>query len=237
MPGTIREAWAEAWRDRGFRLQAALTVPALALALAALARFVRWVEGRQGATLPDPLLALLPPRDVTWLTFSLIYAGLLAGVALLLRRPRDLLAAVQAYAVMVAFRIAVMWATPLDPPPGMLALRDPFVEGLGTGQLLTRDLFFSGHTATLFLLFLAVPGRLAKGLFLACAALVGACLLFQHVHYAVDVMAAPFFAYASWRIARRAGPGGDGAAPDPPGLSCAGGARREDGAAGGGPSR
>ncbi len=200
MTESIREAWTEAWRDRGFRQQAALTAPALGLALAALARFVRWVEGRPGATLPDPLLALLPPRDVTWLIFSLVYAGLIAGVALLSRRPRDLLAAVQAYAVMVAFRIAAMWMTPLDPPPGMIELRDPFVEGLGTGQLLTRDLFFSGHTATLFLLFLAVPGRLAKGVFLACAALVGACLLWQHVHYAVDVLAAPVFAWASWRV-------------------------------------
>ncbi len=203
MPGTIREAWAEAWRDRGFRLQAALTAPALAAALMALARFVRWVEARPGATLPDPLLRLLEPRDVTWLTFSLIYAGILGGVTLLARRPRDLLAAVQAYAVLVALRIAVMWATPLDPPPGMIALQDPFVEGLGTGQLLTRDLFFSGHTSTMFLLFLAVPGRLAKGFFLACTVLVGICVLWQHVHYAVDVMAAPPFAWAAWRVVAR----------------------------------
>jgi PAP2 superfamily protein len=203
MTETIREAWDEAWRDRGFRLQAALTAPALTTALMALARFVRWAEGRPGATLPDPLLRLLEPRDVTWLTFSLIYAGILGGVALLVRRPRDLLTAVQAYAVMVAFRIAVMWATPLDPPPGMIALQDPFVEGLGTGQLLTRDLFFSGHTSTMFLLFLAAPGRLAKGFFLACTVLVGTCVLWQHVHYAVDVMVAPAFAYAAWRVAAR----------------------------------
>ena len=207
MTGTIGEAWAEAWRDRGFRLQAALTAPALAAALMALARFVRWVETRPGATLPDPVLAFLVPRDVTWLTFSLIYAGILSGVALLLRRPRDLLTALQAYAVMVAFRIAVMWATPLDPPPGMIALQDPFVERLGTGQLLTRDLFFSGHTSTMFLLFLAAPGRLARGFFLACTILVGGCVLWQQVHYAVDVMAAPFFAYAAWRVAARLRPG------------------------------
>ncbi|HEU4382968.1 MAG TPA: phosphatase PAP2-related protein [Anaeromyxobacteraceae bacterium] len=207
MARTIRGAWGEAWRDRSFRLQAALTAPALAAALMALARFVRWVEGRPGATLPDPLLELLAPRDLTWLTFSLIYAGILAAVAMLLRRPRDLLTAVQAYALMVAFRIVVMWATPLDPPPGMLELRDPFVERLGTGQLLTRDLFFSGHTSTMFLLFLAAPGRLARGFFLACTILVGACVLWQHVHYAVDVLAAPFFAYAAWRVASRLRPG------------------------------
>ncbi|HYQ79854.1 MAG TPA: phosphatase PAP2-related protein, partial [Anaeromyxobacteraceae bacterium] len=206
MTGPMREAWSEAWRDRRFRRRAVVTAAALALALSALSRFVGWVEQRPGATLPDPLLRLLEPRDVTWLTFSLIYAGLLAGVALLLRRPRDLLAAVQAYAVMAVFRLAVMWATPLDPPPGMIALVDPFVQAFGTGQVLTRDLFFSGHTSTMFLLFLAAPGRLARGLFLACTALVAACVLWQHVHYAVDVMVAPPFAYAAWRVAARLRP-------------------------------
>ncbi len=206
MTGSMREAWSEAWRDRSFRRQAVVTAAALALALSALSRFVGWVEQRPGATLPDPLLRLLEPRDVTWLTFSLIYAGLLSGVALLLRRPRDLLAAVQAYAVMAVFRLAVMWATPLDPPPGMIALVDPFVQAFGTGQVLTRDLFFSGHTSTMFLLFLAAPGRLARGLFLACTALVAACVLWQHVHYAVDVMVAPPFAYAAWRVAARLRP-------------------------------
>lgn len=207
MTGSIGEAWAEAWRDRGFRLQAALTAPALAAALAALARFVQWVERRPGATLPDPLLRLLEPRDVTWLTFSVIYAGLAAGVALLLRRPRDLLAALQAYVVLAALRMAVMWATPLDPPPGMIALVDPFVQAFGTGQVLTRDLFFSGHTSTMFLLFLAAPGRFAKGLFLACTVLVAACVLWQHVHYTVDVLVAPVFAHAAWRVAARLRPG------------------------------
>ena len=200
MGRSIREVWAEEWRDRAFRLQAVFSATALALALAELARFVRWVERRPGATLRDPLLALIEPRDVTWLTFSVLYIAIFAGVALLLRRPRDLVAALQAYAVLVVFRIAVMWATPLDPPPGMIALRDPFVQTLGTGHVLTRDLFFSGHTSTMFLFFLAASGRLAKGLFLACTALVAACVLWQHVHYSVDVMAAPFFTWVSWRL-------------------------------------
>jgi hypothetical protein len=30
---------------------------------------------------------------------------------------------------------------------------------------------------------------------------VAACVLWQHVHYTIDVLAAPFFAYASWRVA------------------------------------
>lgn len=208
MGSAAGKAWVEAWRQRRFRLQAALAFPALALALAALSRFVGWVERRPGATLSDPVLALVRPRDVTWLTFAVIYAGLAAGLVLLLGRPRRLVAAAQAYVLMVALRVLAMWAVPLDPPPGLIPLRDPLVELFSTGRTLTRDLFFSGHTATLFLLALAAPGRPSRAFFLGCTAAVAGCLLLQHVHYAVDVLAAPLAALASWRAAIRLWPDG-----------------------------
>jgi hypothetical protein len=199
----VRQAWREALRDRRFLVEGVATLAALVAGLSSLARFLGWVEARPGVVLPDPVLALLRPRDLTWLTFGLIYVGIVAGVVLLAPRPRHLAAAVQAYVLMVAFRIAAMWLVPLEAPPGMLALQDPLVEHVGTGQLLTKDLFFSGHTSTMFLLFLAVPGRAARALFLVCTVGVGACVLAQHVHYAVDVLVAPFFAYGSFRLVRR----------------------------------
>jgi hypothetical protein len=200
-------AWVEIFRDGSFRLRLALTVSALVAALAALAGFLEWNEARPGAVLPDPVLALLAPRDLTWLTFSLIYLGLVLGVARLARDPRALVVALQAYVVMVILRIAAMAATPFEPPSGMIPLHDPLVRLFGPGKLLTKDLFFSGHTSTLFLLALAVPGPRWKVFFVLCAAAVAICVLAQHVHYTIDVLAAPLFAYASFRIARRsAGP-------------------------------
>jgi hypothetical protein len=205
-PGPAR-AWRDALRDPRFRLRLALTVPALVAALALLARFLAWNEARPGAVLPDPVLALFVPRDLTWLTFGLIYLGLAFGVARLATEPRALAVALEAYALMVMFRIAAMWVTPLEAPPGMIPLHDPLVRLFGPGALLTKDLFFSGHTSTLFLIALAVPGRKSKAFFLFCTAAVGASVLVQHVHYTIDVLAAPFFAYASVRIARSsAGP-------------------------------
>lgn len=151
--------------------------------------------------LPDPVLALFPASDFTWLTFVIIYAGVLGGIGYLVRHPRHLLLAVQTYLLMILARIIGMSLMPLDPPPGMIALKDPFVEFFGSGTTLTRDLFFSGHTATVFIVALAAPGRPAKIVFLVCTALVAACVLLQHVHYAIDVFAAPFFAYGCYRAA------------------------------------
>ena len=197
-------AWTEAWRSRTFRAHALVTPIALAATLNLLGHVLPWVERRTAvAPLADPVLALLPPRDLTWLTFSLIYAGLIVGLARLLTRPRALVTGVQAYVVLLLLRMLAMYLTPLAAPPGMLPLRDPFAEFFTSTSLLTKDLFFSGHTSTMFLLFLAVPGREAKALFLFCTVTVGSALLWQHVHYAADVLAAPPFAYLAFHIASR----------------------------------
>jgi hypothetical protein len=195
-------AWKEAWADRAFRRQAVITLPLLVVVLSVLARFLERNEGRPGVVLPDPVLALFSPHDVTWLTFALIYIGLIAAIVYLLRHPATLLVAMQAYALMVVFRIIAMSLMPLEPPPSMLPLNDPLVELFGTGRLLTKDLFFSGHTSTLFLLFLVTPRGVLKAVFLACTVVVACCVLVQHVHYSVDVFVAPFVAYASVRIVR-----------------------------------
>ena len=193
--------WADAWQDPRFRIRLVLTVPALVAVLALLARFLEFAEVRAGVVLPDPVLALLPPQNLTWFTCSLIYLGIFIGVLRLARQPRALVVALQAYVILVLFRIAAMGVTPLEAPPGMIPLDDPLVRLFGPGKLLTKDLFFSGHTSTLFLLFLAVPGRRSKVLFLVSTLAVGIGVLWQHVHYTIDVLVAPLFAYASYRIA------------------------------------
>ncbi len=216
---SITTSWRNAWRDSTFRVRTLITAPLLVATLAILARFLEGIEERQGVVLSDPVLGLFTPVDLTWLTFALIYAGLFLAVGVLLGHPRRLLFAFQAYIIMAVFRIIVMGLLPLDPPPAMIPLQDPLVEFFGTGKLLTRDLFFSGHTATLFLLVLVSPRGLWKGLFLGCTLLVAAAVLLQHVHYTIDVFAAPFFAYAAFKTAQRLGGGadpGNNGAGDPP---------------------
>jgi membrane-associated phospholipid phosphatase len=95
-----------------------------------------------------------------------------------------------------------MYSLPFDPPSSMIPLKDPFVQLFGTGKLLTRDLFFSGHTATLFLLFLVVDKKPYKQLFLFLTVLVAVSVILQHVHYFIDVLAAPFFTFGCFIIVK-----------------------------------
>ena len=215
----------ERW-TRAAALEVATWLALLVAVLSAYTRFLAWVERRPGVVLPDPVLALLQPRDLSWVTFGLIYVALGLAVVTLALRPRELAVALRSYVVLVLLRMIVLSVVPLDPPPGMIPLQDPVVEYLGTGgQVLTRDLFFSGHTATMCLLTLNACGPRLRAVFLACTLGVAACVLWQAVHYTVDALAAPVFAYAAYRIALATAPAPalqpHGAARDEPTPVCA----------------
>ena len=200
MKSKYLQTWSTLLRQRGFRWDLIVTIVALVVVLSTLANFLQVVELRAGVVLDDPVLKIFSPYDLTWLTFAIIYLGLLVGVVLLSREPKLLLIALQSYVVMVLIRMVAMSLVPLEPPPTMIPLADPTVEYFGTGTLLTKDLFFSGHTSTLFLLFLSAQIRWQRGMFLVCVVGVAVCVLIQHVHYTIDVFAAPFFAYGAFRL-------------------------------------
>ena len=197
---SIASAWRNAWTSRRFRVVAIVTAVLTPCVLRGLTGFLNVVEARPGVVLPDPLLGLFEAQDVTWLTFGINYVGVCGGIAILLRHPRHLVLAIQTYVGMAVFRMAAMSLMPLDPPAGAIPLQDPVVQVLATGQLLTRDLFFSGHTATLFLIGLSMPKKGLQIAYFAATTVIGFCVLVQHSHYTIDVLAAPFFTYAAFRI-------------------------------------
>lgn len=195
-------AWREAWARPVYRWDLALTGALLVAATTLHARYLVWNEGRPGVVLPDPLLDLFAPRDWSTVTFLLIYGALLTALVGIGRHPRRLLQAFQGYAYIALVRVALMYLVPLEPPATIIPLRDPLVELLSTGDApLTRDLFFSGHTATLFLLYLVHPPGRVRGLLLGAMVAVAGLTVWQHTHYVVDVLTAPFVAFGCVRLA------------------------------------
>ncbi len=192
--------WKEFLIDKKKRREAIISIPFLAAILIIFPQFLQFVEARQGVVFTDPILVLFNPIDLTWLTFGLIYLSILITIFSLVKKPERLLFTLQCYGLMVFFRLIVMYLLPLEAPTTLIPLNDPLVQLLGTGEILTKDLFFSGHTATLFLLFLILEKRVIKIIFLASTILVGIAVMLQHVHYVVDVAVAPFFAYTSYKI-------------------------------------
>ncbi len=193
--------WKASLRQSSFRRQFISSALAISITLIVFTRFLAWVEAREGVVLQDPILAMIEPRDFTWLTFGLIYAAVVIALTSLMREPQRLLLAIQAYTFMVIVRIVMMYLMPLNPPEGLIVLQDPLVQFVGDGNAPTKDLFFSGHTSTMFLLYLVARKRVLRNIFLGFTLFVAICVVWQHVHYVIDVAVAPFVAYAAYRAA------------------------------------
>jgi hypothetical protein len=162
-------------------------------------RFLDFIEERPGSVISDPILNIFAPLEVTWFTFGIIYISVILTLFRLSWQPPQLLITLQAYIFIAMARMISMYLIPLDPPPLLIPLEDPFVQSVSSG-VLTRDLFFSGHTSTMFLLFLSCTSRKMRFFFLIGTILVGLLVLIQHVHYSIDVVAAPFYAYTCYKM-------------------------------------
>ncbi|MBZ0184348.1 MAG: phosphatase PAP2 family protein [Melioribacteraceae bacterium] len=187
-------------RNRNFFISTLIFV---SLILFFFTNFLQFVENREGFSFRDPILVLFNPIDLTWLIFAMIYSGLIFALISLFKSPRILSTALLTYGIMVLIRIISMYSLPLNPPETMIALEDPFVEFFGGGKTLTKDLFFSGHTATSFIFYLTSVNKKIKMLFLILTVIMGLSVLLMHVHYTVDVVAAPLASFASYRISKK----------------------------------
>ncbi|MBX7151825.1 sphingomyelin synthase family protein [bacterium] len=190
----------ERWKDPKFLAELILSFVAMVISLNIFSHFLDWVELRGGAPLDDPILAALSPQDVTWYTFVFIYGAIITAFVACLFRPKHMAIAFQTYTIMVFIRMIAMYLTPLEAPRAIIILADPFVEFFGTGKPLTRDLFFSGHTATMFILFLTAAQKKVRIALFVGTIVVGSLVILQHVHYSIDVFAALFFSYGAYRI-------------------------------------
>ncbi|OON68262.1 phosphatase PAP2-related protein [Hymenobacter sp. CRA2] len=199
----LRQAWHQAWRHPAFRRLLAGALGGLLLLAALIPRFFAWVQQRPGVRPPDAVLLHLPAYDVSGLTFAVIYAAIVLGLAVLLPRPRQLLRALWGYLLLHGLRLVTLALVPWEAPPHLIVLHDPVVDRLfyASATSITKDLFFSGHTATVLLLALAAPpGRVRKVLLLGTA-LVASLVLVQHAHYSWDVLGALLAAPLAWRLA------------------------------------
>ena len=192
--------WKSFLKDKKSLTEFIITMIVLIVVLISFSQFLNFIEQREGVVLSDPILKAYNPVDLTWLTFTLIYLSLFLFIITTINKPDRLLKAFQAYGLMVIFRTIAMYLTPFEAPETSLLLDDPFVQLFGQGEILTKDLFFSGHTGTLFLLFLLAENKTMKYIFLLFTLTVGTAVLLQHVHYSIDVFVAPFIAFGAYRI-------------------------------------
>jgi hypothetical protein len=198
----FRKNWKEAWSRPDFRIMLLLTSIALLATAWFIPDFFNFIQSRPGRHVNDLLLKHIPAHDVSLFIFSLLYTLLLLTLLNLSHHPALLLKCLQAYCFLLILRICTLFLFPLEPEQSLVPLQDPFIgRFFYSNAVITKDLFFSGHVSTLFLIFLVNPLRQLNLLFLVSTFILAGLILIQHVHYTADVLAAPVFAWISYTLA------------------------------------
>lgn len=164
---------------------------------------MNWAEQRNGFDLFDPVQYLLPPPvDLSYVIFFLIYFGVIASIIQSYREGLTRLSfALIGYAFILYFRSLTILVFPLNPPFGMIPLNDPMVDLFSSEKIVfTKDLFFSGHTATLVYLFLIARNNMLKRFLLGISLIVIGGILIQRVHYSFDIGGGFLFAWIIFKI-------------------------------------
>lgn len=172
----------------------------LTIILSVLPFFFSFIEKRKGVQIDDWVLAQIPAHNVSVLIFAIIWGMAALAFYRATSKPAMYVTYVWAYSFIVLIRMFTISYIHLDAPAGLIQLTDP-LTGIFYGHAnITKDLFFSGHTATLFLIFLTLEKKWDKILALLSVITVGILLLVQHVHYSFDVLMAPVFVYPVYKL-------------------------------------
>ena len=192
--------WKFAFSDKKFRYSFISFTLILAVQMAFIAEYQLFIETREGVVFTDPVLEKLPVYALDTVTFIAIYSAHLLAIIIALFRPEKVFQLVLGYLFVYFFRAISMYLIPLEPPIGIIPLHDPFLIWFGDGQIITKDLFYSGHTSTTFMIFLVTDNIKAKIFIFIALIFVIFGILLQRVHYTVDVYAAFFFSFTAYRL-------------------------------------
>jgi hypothetical protein len=163
--------------------------------------FLVWNETRPGAVFNDPILQLFQPVDMSLLTGLLTNLSIFFCILLILRKPLATVYMFAAAILICILRASSLYLVVLEPPVNIIPLADPLLEAtFYRGSALLKDLFFSGHTANIILIGLLAEQVFVKRIMIIIACIVGALLMIQHVHYSIDVLAAPVFAVVTYKL-------------------------------------
>jgi hypothetical protein len=195
------QAWNKALSSRSFRNQFFLTLLVFAAICMHNFHCLRVWQVRPGAQINDVILNQLPPHNFSLEIFLLEYITLILVTVITVQHPDRLVKGLQMFGVAILARTICIYFLPLEPPREMIFLNDPMASFFlhSKDTVVTKDLFFSGHVSALTLLMLISPNKYVKAWVLFATVTVGVLILWQHVHYSLDVAFAPLVSLIAYK--------------------------------------
>ena len=149
-------------------------------------------------SVPDLILDNTPTINLGFIyVFSILIITLTIFVYPLIFKIKYLPYVIAQFSLLSILRSFFIALTHLNIPQNAAIYSAPAWFGLIDPQ---NALFFSGHVAFSFLGFLLFRKEKISIFFLLATVLLGIVVLLMHVHYSIDVFAALFIAYGSYKL-------------------------------------
>ena len=200
----IKKVWNEALADSFYKNRFQLGIIIWVAILIAFPFFFNYIENRNGPVLNDWIINKIPAFDLSIPTFLIIWSMFLFFLYRAIQKPELLLLFLWGFIFLSISRFITIFLFPLNPPEQLIELSDP-ITNIFYGKkhgFITKDLFYSGHTSTQFLMFLCFTKKTDKILSLISTILIGIFVLVQHIHYSIDVLAAPILTYCVYLLGK-----------------------------------
>ncbi len=199
----IGSRWSKAWQMPAYKKQVSIGVLILIIILSGFPFFFNTIEARDGYQVNDWLLRQMPSINLSIPIFSLIWFCAILTIVQAVKYPKFFLLFLWAYIFLCISRVITISIFTLNPPNNLVPLVDPIANAFYGGKFITKDLFYSGHTATVFLMYLCFQKHWHKRVALIASICIGVMVLFQHVHYSIDVFAAFPITYFIYLAAKK----------------------------------
>jgi membrane-associated phospholipid phosphatase len=199
----LKITWKEAWMSPVYRAKLIAGWIFYIAVLLYLPHFFAAIQKKQGVLLDDIVLASLPSINMSFVIFTLLYITIIFTIYRAAKSPYLFLLYLWATLFVSLSRLITNGSVALEPPIGLVSLVDPILLPFYGPNGITKDLFYSGHTASVFLAYLILQKKKEKIAALIATIIVGIALLLQHIHYTIDVLAAPIIVYVLYILAKK----------------------------------
>ena len=152
----------------------------------------------------DLFLSILPVINLNFIVVEGALIAILVSLLLIFAKPQYLIFTMKAAAIFIATRAMFIAVTHVGIYPGQVG---PDPTGIFDRTYIDLGLeggfFFSGHTGLPFLMALIFWNEKSwRYAYLILSVAFGIAVLFAHVHYSIDVLAAPYMAYGIFKMSQ-----------------------------------
>ncbi|WP_423149250.1 hypothetical protein [Rubrolithibacter danxiaensis] len=192
--------WENAWQEPLFKQKLIVGMSIFVSLMPIFPFFFQYIQKRNGFHQNDVILQHLPAHDVSIPIFIITWFMAVLAIIRAVQDPTIFITFLYGFIILNISRFISILLIPCNPPADLIAITDPISNFFYGKSYVTKDLFYSGHTATQFLIFLCLRNRNEKILGIIATVLMGILVLVQHVHFTIDVIFAPLFTYISYYI-------------------------------------